>query len=495
MSTHYASLPPTLDALRNYVDGKFVSTDKRFDNICPLNGKLLAQVHEADAALVDQAVQAAHKALSGPWGQTSVDDRAKMLHRVADVIERRFDEFVAAEVADTGRPVEQAKKLDVFRGMLNLRTFADLGKNAHGEFFEMRTADGADLMNYTVRKPLGVVASISPWNLPLLSMTWKAGPALICGNTMVVKPSEESPSSATLLAEAFHEAGVPPGVFNLVHGFGPNSAGEAMTKHPLVNAITFTGESRTGSTIMKVAADGMKEVSFELGGKNPALVFADCDFDAAVDGVVRSSFTNTGQVCLCSERVYVERPIFERFVAEMKKRTEKLKIGWPDELDVAMGSLISQKHRAKVLSYYKLALEEGATLITGGGVPYFGDERDNGAFIQPTIWTGLSDNARCVREEVFGPVCHIAPFDTEEEAMARANDSVYGLAATLWTTNVARAHRVARRFHTGIVWVNTWYLRDLRTPFGGSKLSGLGREGGRHSLDFYSETTNICVKL
>ena len=495
MSTHYASLPPTLDALRNYVDGKFVSTEKHFDNICPLNGKLLAQVHEADAALVDQAVQAAHKALSGPWGQTSVDDRAKMLHRVADVIERRFDEFVAAEVADTGRPVEQAKKLDVFRGMLNLRTFADLGKNAHGEFFERRTADGADLMNYTVRKPLGVVASISPWNLPLLSMTWKAGPALICGNTMVVKPSEESPSSATLRAEAFHEAGVPPGVFNLVHGFGPNSAGEAMTKHPLVNAITFTGESRTGSTIMKVAADGMKEVSFELGGKNPALVFADCDFDAAVDGVVRSSFTNTGQVCLCSERVYVERPIFERFVAEMKKRTEKLKIGWPDELDVAMGSLISQKHRAKVLSCYKLALEEGATLITGGGVPYFGDERDNGAFIQPTIWTGLSDDARCVREEVFGPVCHIAPFDTEEEAMARANDSVYGLAATLWTTNVARAHRVARRFHTGIVWVNTWYLRDLRTPFGGSKLSGLGREGGRHSLDFYSETTNICVKL
>ncbi|MDE2158416.1 MAG: aldehyde dehydrogenase family protein, partial [Burkholderiales bacterium] len=283
------ALPPTLGSLRNYVDGEFVSTDKRFDNVSPLDGRVLAQVHEADAALVDRAVQAARKALAGPWGGMSVDERAAMMHRVADVIERRFDEFVAAEVGDTGRPVEQAKKLDVFRGILNLRTFADLGKNAHGDYFETRTAGGDNLMNYTVRKPLGVVASISPWNLPLLSMTWKAGPALICGNTMVVKPSEETPSSATLLAEAFHEAGVPPGVFNLVHGFGANSAGEAMTKNPGIDAITFTGESRTGSTIMKAAADGMKEVSFELGGKNPALVFADCDFDAAVDGVVRSS--------------------------------------------------------------------------------------------------------------------------------------------------------------------------------------------------------------
>lgn len=495
MTPHYSSLPPTLSSLRNYVDGEFVSTDKRFDNISPLNGKVLAQVHEADAALVDRAVQAARKALAGPWGRMSVEERAKMLHRVADVIERRFEEFVAAEVADTGRPVEQARALDIYRGIANLRTFADLGKVAHGDYFETRLPSGQNLMNYTVRKPLGVIASICPWNLPLLSMTWKAGPALICGNTMVVKPSEETPSSATLLAEAFHEAGVPPGVFNLVHGFGPGSAGEAMTRHPDVDAVTFTGESRTGAAIMKAVADGVKEISFELGGKNAAVVFADADFDAAVEGVVRSSFSNSGQVCLCSERVYVERPIFEKFVAAMKARTEALKIGWPDEPGVFMGSLISHEHRDKVLSYYALAVQEGAKVVTGGGVPKFGDERDNGAFVQPTIWTGLADDARCVREEVFGPVCHIAPFDSEEEVIGRVNGTPYGLAGCVWTTHLQRAHRVSRQFQVGIVWINTWFSRDLRTPFGGAKLSGIGREGGRHSLDFYSETTNICVAV
>jgi aminomuconate-semialdehyde/2-hydroxymuconate-6-semialdehyde dehydrogenase len=489
------ALPPSLKSLRNFVDGDFISTDKHFDNVSPLDGEVLGKVHEADAALVDRAVKAARKALSGPWGQASVEERARLMHRVADVIERRFDEFVAAEVADTGRPIEQARALDVFRGITNLRTFADLGKVAHGDYFETRLANGQNLMNYTVRKPLGVIASICPWNLPLLSMTWKLGPALICGNTVVAKPSEESPSSATLLAEAFQEAGVPPGVFNLVHGFGPGSAGEAMTKHPDVDAVTFTGESRTGATIMKAVADGVKEISFELGGKNAAVVFADCDFEAAVEGVIKSSFSNSGQVCLCSERVYVERSIFDKFVAAMKVKTEALKIGWPDEPGVFMGSLISHEHRDKVLDYYKLAVAEGATVVTGGGVPRFADARDNGAFVQPTIWTGLPDDARCVSEEVFGPVCHIAPFDTEEEVMARVNGTPYGLAGCVWTTNLARAHRVSRQFHVGIVWINTWFSRDLRTPFGGSKMSGIGREGGRFSLDFYSETTNICVAV
>lgn len=488
-------LPASLRQTRNYVNGRFVETARTFENLSPINGEVLSLVHEADAALVDEAVQGARRALEGEWGNTHVEDRAQYLQKVADVIERRFDDFLAAEVADTGRPMEQARKLDVYRGIHNFRTFAELGKQAHTEFFETRLADGTQLINYTTRKPLGVVASISPWNLPILSLTWKAAPALICGNALICKPSEETPSSATLIAEAFDEAGVPAGVFNVVHGFGPGSAGEALTVHPGIDAVTFTGESRTGSAIMKAVADDVKEISFELGGKNAAVVFADADFDAAVDGVIRSSFTNAGQVCLCSERVYVERPIFERFVRALKEKTEALKVGWPDDEGVFMGSLISRGHRDKVQAYFDLARQEGATVVTGGEVPVFGDERDNGAYVLPTIWTGLPDTARCMREEVFGPVCHVAPFDTEEEIVRRVNDSDYGLAAALWTTNLSRAHRLSPRFQVGIVWVNTWFSRDLRTPFGGGKLSGIGREGGRHSLDFYSETSNISIKV
>lgn len=482
-----------LQLLRNYIAGEFVSSDKTFANVSPIDGRVLGQVCEADSTQVERAVAAARAAQSGPWADYSASQRADMLMRIADGIERRFEDFVAAEVADTGRPVQQARTLDIARGVHNFRTFAELIRQAGNECFEMRAADGSDIFSYSVRKPHGVVAIISPWNLPMLLMTWKVAPALACGNSVVVKPSEDSPSTASLLAEVMHEVGLPAGVFNLVHGFGPNSAGEFLTRNPDVDAITFTGESRTGETIMKVAAEGVRDVSFELGGKNAAVVFADCDFDAAVAGVLRSSFTNSGQVCLCSERVYVERPIYERFVAAMKAGAEALKIGYPDEDGVNMGSLISHKHRDKVLGYFELARSEGATVVTGGGVPQFGDARDNGAYVQPTIWTDLPDSARCVREEVFGPVCHIAPFDSEDEVVQRVNDSAYGLATALWTRDLKRSHKIARRFHVGIVWVNTWFLRDLRTPFGGTRLSGLGREGGRHSLDFYSEITTICV--
>lgn len=481
--------------LQHYVDGAFVGGKATFPNINPVDGSLIADVCEADAATVDKAVRAARAALQGPWGKLSVQERCAVLHKVADGIHARFEEFVEAEVADTGRPVHQARTLDIARAIANFRTFADLAKTANTDLFEMATDDGAGALNYTVRKPLGVIGVISPWNLPLLLFTWKVAPALACGNTVVAKPSEESPSSATLLAEVMHDAGVPPGVFNLVHGFGKDSAGEFLTRHPGISALTFTGESKTGSTIMKSVADGVKEVSFELGGKNAAVVFADADFDAAVAGVLRSSFTNSGQVCLCSERVYVQRPIFDKFVAALKAGTERLKIGFPHESGVDMGPLISHGHRDKVLSYYKLAVEEGATVVTGGGVPSFGDARDGGAYVQPTIWTGLPDSARCVTEEIFGPVCHVAPFDDEDEVIDRVNDSVYGLACAVWTTNLSRAHRVSRQIHVGLVWVNTWYLRDLRTPFGGVKLSGLGREGGRYSLDFYSDVANICIKL
>jgi aminomuconate-semialdehyde/2-hydroxymuconate-6-semialdehyde dehydrogenase len=481
--------------IKNYVAGQFVTSKKQFDDINPVDGSLVGKVHEADKATVDDAVAAARKALQGPWGMLSVVDRAALLEKVADGIDARFDDFVAAEIADTGKPLAQARTLDIPRGSANLRFFADLVRSANGEYFETETPDGAGAINYSVQKPLGVVGIISPWNLPFLLMTWKLGPALATGNTVVVKPSEETPGTAALLAEVMHEADVPSGVFNVVNGFGPGSAGEFLTTHNGVDAITFTGESATGSAIMRAAADNVKALSFELGGKNAAIIFDDADIDKAIDGTVRSVFSNCGQVCLCSERVYVHETVFDEFVARLKERAENLYMGRPNDENTAIGPLVSRAHRDKVLSYYELAREEGATVVTGGGVPEFGDERDGGAWVQPTILTGLSESARCVREEIFGPVCHIAPFSTDKEAISMANDSDYGLAAAIWTEDMLRAHRVASQIEVGTVWVNTWYLRDLRTPFGGTKLSGIGREGGKYSLNFYSEPSNICIKL
>jgi aminomuconate-semialdehyde/2-hydroxymuconate-6-semialdehyde dehydrogenase len=480
---------------QNYVNGHFVSGPREFADINPADGSTIAEVSEADESLVNQAVESARNALNRNWGKLPVPSRAALLHKVADGIEARFNDFVQAEVADTGKPVALASKIDVPRGAANFRVFADLIKNAGIEAFRTETSDGASALNYCVRKALGVVGIITPWNLPLLLLTWKAAPALACGNCVVVKPSEETPATATLLAEVMQSAGVPPGVFNVVHGFGSGSAGEFLTSHPDVNAITFTGESKTGSAIMRAVAPTVKPISFELGGKNPAIVFADCEFDETINGLADAVFLNTGQVCLCAERVYVERSIFDRFVSALKQKAECLSLGWPADSKTTTGPLISKEHRAKVLSYYELAQKEGATVVTGGGTPKFGDARDNGFYTQPTIFTGLSESARCVKEEIFGPVCHIAPFDTEEEAIAMANDTKYGLAASVWTTNLKRGHRVAEKLRVGITWVNCWFLRDLRTPFGGAGLSGIGREGGLHSLNFYSELNNICVKL
>jgi aminomuconate-semialdehyde/2-hydroxymuconate-6-semialdehyde dehydrogenase len=484
-----------MNTILNYINGQFVRGKREFADVNPADGTVIAQVSEADQSLVDGAVGAARQALQGDWGRLSIRDRANLLRQVAAGIEARFDRFVAAEVADTGKPVALTARLDVPRAAGNFRAFADFITTAGLEAFQTETPDGKKALNYAVRKPLGVVGIITPWNLPLILLTWKVAPALACGNTVVVKPSEETPATATLLGEVMHEAGIPDGVYNVVHGFGANSAGEFLTQHPDVNAVTFTGESQTGAAIMRTVAASIKPVSFELGGKNAAIVFADCDFEDAVNDIANAVFLNTGQVCLCTERVYVERAIFDRFVDALKRKAESLRIGSPLEKTTELGPLISAQHREKVLSYYRLAREEGATAVTGGGVPEFGSALDQGFYVQPTIYTGLRESARCMKEEIFGPVCHIAPFDTEEEAVSKANDTKYGLAASLWTTNLKRGHRVAQQMNVGVTWVNCWFLRDLRTPFGGVGLSGIGREGGMHSLNFYSESNNICIRM
>jgi aminomuconate-semialdehyde/2-hydroxymuconate-6-semialdehyde dehydrogenase len=485
------------DQFRLFINGEFLasSSGRIFPNVNPATADIIGEVCEAAAADVDRAVASAKRAFQNEWRTASAATRLGLLRAVADGIEARFDDFLAAEIADTGKPRSLACSVDIPRAAANFRIFADLARNGATECFETDTDDGAGALNYGVRSPLGVVGVVCPWNLPLLLLTWKVAPALAMGNAVVVKPSEETPATATLLGEVMNAAGVPPGVYNVVHGFGPASAGEWLVAHPDVAAVTFTGETRTGQTIMRAAAARVKRLSFELGGKNPAIVFADADFDRAVAGVARSTFSNCGQVCLCSERVYVERPVFERFVDALAREAKKLVPGDPWNERTTVGPLISRAHREKVLKYYALAREEGAETIVGGGVPSLDAPHNAGFFIEPTVWTGLPETARCVREEIFGPVCHVRPFDDEDEVIACANDTDYGLCAAVWTNRLERAHRVARRLEAGIVWVNAWFLRDLRTPFGGVKLSGVGREGGRHSMEFYSEVKNVCIKL
>lgn len=483
--------------IKHFIRGTFVgSSDSRlFEVVNPATGKVNAKVHEGSQKEIDAAASAAREALNGDWGRMSMDTRLDLLRAVADGINKRFEEFLIAECEDTGKPRSLASTIDIPRGAANFKFFADLVKNVSTESFHLETPDQTGALNYAIRRPKGVIGVIAPWNLPLLLMTWKVGPALACGNTVVVKPSEETPQSTALLCEVMNEVGVPAGVFNVVHGFGPDSAGEFLTLHKQVDAITFTGETRTGTAIMKAAAEGVRDLSFELGGKNPAIIFADADIEKALEGTMRSAFANCGQVCFGTERIYVERPVFDKFVDRLKASAETLKMGHYDQPDVSLGPLISKSHREKVLEYYRLAEQEGATVVTGGGIPEMPEAFKDGAWIEPTIWTDLPDSSRVLGEEIFGPCCHIRPFDDEDEAIALANDTDYGLAAVVWTENLSRAHRVCRKLAAGLLWVNSWFLRDLRTPFGGMKMSGIGREGGIHGLDFYSELSNVCIKL
>jgi aminomuconate-semialdehyde/2-hydroxymuconate-6-semialdehyde dehydrogenase len=461
------------EQIAHFVGGEFVREGETFPAYDPVSGSQIREVHGADQKTVDQAVKAAQEAAPG-WAALPVAERARWMRRLADGIEARFDDLVAVEIADTGKSLEQTRTLDIPRGAANFRAFAEIAAQRPDEAFHLPGA-----LSYTVRRPLGVVAVIVPWNLPFLLMTWKLGPALMAGNTVVVKPSENTPASAALFAEICDEVGLPPGVVNVIHGYG--TAGQMLVEHPGVDGVTFTGSTRTGRQIMRSVADRVKPISFELGGKNAGIVFADADMERAIEGTVRSVFTNGGQVCLCTERLYVEAPIFEEFAKALAAGLD----------EIHRQPMISAQHRDKVLSYYDLARREGARFYAGGGNVL----SKSGYYVEPTIVAGLSEKSRFNTEEIFGPVCHIAPFGTEDEAIAKANDSEYGLAATVWTSNLDRAHRVARQLQAGLVWVNTWYLRDLRTPFGGVKLSGIGREGGTHSLDFYSEPTTITMEI
>lgn len=483
-----------LNKLHCYINGAFCGSESYFDNINPVNGEKIADIAEASEAQIDSAANAAKQALCGEWGQLSAVKRSEYLHKVADAIEARLDDFIAAEMADTGKSLQQLTTIDIPRAAANFRLFADLIKFEHGESFVSESPTGDQVLNYSVNKPLGVVAIISPWNLPLLLTTWKIAPALACGNTVIVKPSEETSSTAYLLAEVIDQVGLPKGAFNLLLGRG-HVVGDHITQHEHVDAVTFTGASATGQHIMRQVADKVKPISFELGGKNAAVVFNDADLEQAIAGVARSSFTNCGQVCLCTERVFVHRDIYSSFVSGLVEKAKQIKIGYPTDESVFIGPLISQAHQSKVLSYYQKAKQDGAEVLTGGGVPIFDDERDNGSYIQPTVISGLADDHAVNQEEIFGPICHISVFDDELEVIDRVNNTQYGLACSLWTTNLSRAHRVAPKIDVGLVWVNTWFLRDLRTPFGGVKMSGIGREGGRHSLSFYSEPINICINI
>ena len=472
--------------LNNFVGGRFVPSDSGafLDNINPATGQVISQIPRSNEADVAAAVAAAKAALAGPWGKSSATERADLLERIAAGIEARLMEFAAAESADNGKPVRLAAAVDIPRAVANFRFFA--GAIRHDQT-GCHTMPG--VLNYTLRKPVGITALITPWNLPLYLLTWKLAPALGMGNVAIAKPSELTPTTATMLAEVFAEVGAPAGIYNLLHGYGPE-VGAPMVAHPAIRAVSFTGGTATGAHVAAAAAPRFKKLSLELGGKNATVVFADCDFEATVKGTARAAFLNQGQICLCGSRILVEASIYERYVEALVAQTRSMKVGAPTDPSVGLGALISHEHRDKVEGYLKLAQQEGGTIRCGG------QRLDSpGAFLTPAVITDLGTDSRCATEEIFGPVVTVHSFTTEEEAIEKANCVRYGLAASVWTQDLSRAHRVAGALETGMVWVNTWLLRDLRVPFGGVKDSGFGREGGHYSMEFFSESQNICVKL
>jgi len=479
-----------MKVIKNYINGQLVSPvfDKYIENVDPSRGKVYSMIPDSTAEDVELAVDAAEKAFP-LWSNMSKEKRSDIMLRVAQLLEDRLDIFAEAESLDNGKPVSLAKSVDIPRAVSNLKFFATAILHFAAESHSME----GEGLNYTTRKPIGIVGCISPWNLPLYLFTWKIAPALAAGNCVIAKPSEITPMTAFMLSELCVEAGMPAGVFNILHGLGQN-VGDAMTRHLKIKAISFTGGTKTGEMISSIAAPMFKKLSLELGGKNPNIIFADCDFEDALSTTMRSSFANQGQICLCGSRIFIERPIYEKFKAAFVEKTKNSLVSYPSDPKAKLGAVVSEPHMNKVLSYVQLAKEEGGTILTGGERVFLEGEYKDGYYLQPTIIEGLAYDCRVNQEEIFGPVVTIMPFDSEEEVLMMANSTQYGLAGTIWTTNLKKAHRVADNLHSGIVWVNSWLVRDLRTPFGGVKASGVGREGGFEALRFFTESKNVFIK-
>jgi aminomuconate-semialdehyde/2-hydroxymuconate-6-semialdehyde dehydrogenase len=478
-----------MNRIQNFINGSYCDPAKGnyIDNYEPATGLVYCQIPDSTEEDIAQAVASAEKAFP-IWSTMSGEERGAILMRISLGIEKRMDEFVAAESRDNGKPLSLAAHVDIPRAVSNFHFFATACEHVSSESHLMEGVG----VNFTTRKPIGIVGCISPWNLPLYLFSWKIAPALAAGNCVIAKPSEITPYTAYLLGEVIKESGMPDGVLNIVHGTG-GKTGDAIVKHPKIKAISFTGGTKTGEYIARTAGPMFKKLSLELGGKNPNIIFADCDFDEMIKTTIRSSFANQGQICLCGSRIFIERPIYEKFKTAFVERVKQLTVSYPTDKNAKMGALVSLPHLEKVISYVRLAEEEGGSVLTGGERVFLPEPYNNGYYLAPTVIEGLAYDCRTNQEEIFGPVVTLTPFDTEEEVLMMANSTQYGLSATIWTNDLKKAHRVADNVQAGVVWLNSWLVRDLRTPFGGVKASGVGREGGWEAMRFFTEAKNIYI--